>query len=403
MRVTEQAEGVGAPPRPRWVALSVFPALCVVAGIVGWALGWHLGVDNAVYRSGAVALLQGEPLYDALSLSAEPSWARLPFTYPPTAALLFVPLALVPTQVAWGILGAITVASLAVVIRVSIAALPERPQWMDPDRTTAVLGIVLLGLEPVWRTLFLGQINVVLMLMIVLDVLVIGARGSRFGGVLVGVASAVKLTPLIFVAHLLVIGRRADAARAVATFLAMQAVMFLWVRHDVLEFWGTAVQDPQRIGPIYWAGNQSLNGLVLRLTDNADWSMLVVAPIALVLAVPCALWVRGLGPLPALLVTAFLGLLVSPVSWSHHWVWVVPLLVFLLSRITDVRDRRSWWPVAAVVLVFASCVLLAMRNGLAVEFEWTPPEYAIGSAYLLVPVVIGAIVLVRRVRATGRG
>ncbi|PWW64543.1 alpha-1,2-mannosyltransferase [Actinokineospora spheciospongiae] len=399
MRVTEQAEGVGAPPRPRRAALSVFPALCVVAGIVGWALGWHLGVDNAVYRSGAVALLHGEPLYDAMSLSAEPSWARLPFTYPPTAALLFIPLALVPTQVAWGILGAITVASLTAVVRLSIAALPDRPRWMDPDRTTVVLGIALLGLEPVWRTLFLGQINMILMLLVVVDVLVLGARGNRFGGVLVGVAAAVKLTPLIFVAHLLVIGRRWDALRAVVTFLLLQAVMFLWVRHDVVEFWGTAVQDPQRIGPIYWAGNQSLNGLVLRLTDNADWSMRVVVPIAVVLAVPCALWVRGLRPLPALLVTAFLGLLVSPVSWSHHWVWVVPLLVFLLSRIDDPRDRRAWWPVAAVVLVFASCVLLAMRNGLAVEFEWTPPEYVIGSAYLLVPLVVGAIALVRRVRA----
>ncbi|WP_235926402.1 glycosyltransferase 87 family protein [Actinokineospora pegani] len=384
----------------RWWPLAVLPGVCLVAGVVGWVLGWHLGVDNAVYRSGAVALLRGEPLYDAMSLRAEPEWARLPFTYPPTAALLFVPLALVPTQVAWGILGAVTLGALAVAVSVAVRALPDRPQWMDERVVLVGLGIVLVGLEPVWRTLFLGQINLVLLVLVMVDVLVLGTRGSRFGGVLVGIAAAVKLTPLVFVGHLLLLRRWADAARAVGTFLVLQLLMLGLVPHDVAAFWGRAVQDPQRIGPIYWAGNQSLNGLVLRLTDNADWSMRVVVPIAIVLAVPCALWVRKLAargePLPALLVTAFFGLLISPVSWSHHWVWAVPLVVFLLSR---VRGRRDVWPVAAVVAVFASCVLLVMRNGLAVEFEWTPPEYVIGSAYLLVPVVAGAIVLVKRSRS----
>ncbi|GLZ38534.1 glycosyltransferase 87 family protein [Actinokineospora sp. NBRC 105648] len=392
--------------RPPLVALLFFPVVCVLAGIVGWRLGWHLGVDNAVYRSGAVALLHGEPLYDNLFLSDEPSWARLPFTYPPTAALLFVPLALVPTQVAWGLLAAISILLLSLVIKVCVEALPDRPQWMTPVRTAAGLGVLLLGLEPVWRTIFLGQINIVLMALVVLDVLVVT---GRFGGVLTGVAAAVKLTPLIFVAHLLITGRRADAARAVVTFAVLQGLMYVLIPHDVSQFWGTAVQDPQRIGPIYWAGNQSLNGLVLRLTDNADWSMRVVLPIAAVLAVPCVLWVRRLHregrALPALLVTAFLGLLVSPVSWSHHWVWVVPLLVFLLSRLPDPLPESGRWralaPVGAVVLVYASCVLLAMRNGRAVEFDWGPAEYVIGSAYLLVPLVAGVTVLVKRSRRAG--
>ncbi|SDD20768.1 glycosyltransferase 87 family protein [Actinokineospora iranica] len=391
-------------------ALVFFPVVCVVAGVVGWRLGWHLGVDNAVYRSGAVALLHGEPLYDNLFLSDEPSWARLPFTYPPTAALLFVPLALVPTQVAWGLLGAVSVLAMALVVKLAVEALPSRPRWMTPARTTAVLGIVLLGIEPVWRTIFLGQINLVLMALIVVDVLLLGARGSRFGGVLIGVAAAVKLTPLIFVAHLLVTGRRADAVRAIATFLLLQGAVFALVPHDAVQFWGHAVRDPQRIGPIYWAGNQSINGLVLRLTDNADWSMQVAAPIGALLAIPCVLWVRRLHlsdrPLPALLVTAFLGLLVSPVSWSHHWVWAVPLVVFLLSRLPDPlptgpQRRAAPAGVGAVVLVFASCVLLAMRNGKAVEFEWGPLEYVIGSAYLLVPLAAGAILLVRHSRRAG--
>lgn len=390
--------------RPRSaVAVSIFPIVCVIAGIVGWSLGWHLGVDNAVYRSGAVALLRGEPLYDLPFLSDEPPWARLPFTYPPTATLMFIPLALVPTQVAWGLLGAVSITAMAWVIKLSIEALPNRPQWMDPVRTTAVLGIVLLGIEPVWRTVFLGQINLVLMALVVVDVLLLGVKSNRFGGVLIGVAAAIKLTPLIFVPHLVAIGRKADAVRAVVTFFLLQGLMFMLVPHDVVQFWGNAVRDPQRIGPIYWAGNQSVNGLLLRLTDNADWTLRIAMPIGALLAIPCLVWVRKLHAqnraLPALLVTAFLGLLVSPVSWSHHWVWVVPLVVFLLSRLPDRSPTwRETLGVSAVVLVFASCVLLAMRNGKAVEFEWTPLEYLVGSAYLLVPLVAGAIVLLRHLR-----
>lgn len=392
------------------VGLCAVPAGLLVAGIISWLIDWRLGVDSAVYRSGAVALLHGEPLYDANSLSAEPWWARLPFTYPPTAALLFAPLALFPVQVAWGLLGAISVLGMALVIRVCLAALPRRPTWMTPRKTTLVFTVVLLGLEPVWRTLFLGQINLILMALIVVDVLLIGSmagRARRFGGVLIGVAAAVKLTPLIFIPHLLVTGRRADAARAAGTFLALQGLMFLVIPHDFIRFWGNAVTDPARTGPTYWAGNQSVNGLILRLSDLAPWSLKVSLAICAVLAVPVFLLVRRFHrqgrPLPALLVTAFFGLVASPVSWSHHWVWAVPLVVFLLSRLPDplpTGPARFRWLAApvAVVMVLLSCILLIMRNGKGVELDWGPFEFVVGSAYLLVPLVAAVAVLVRLVR-----
>lgn len=380
----------------------MIPAGLIVAGIVSWVINWRLGVDSAVYRSGALALLNGEPLYDSMSLSAEPPWARLPFTYPPTAALLFVPLALFPTQVSWGLLGAAGVLGMTLVIRLCVQALPERPSWLTTGPAVTVLSLVLLGIEPVWRTLFLGQINLVLMTMIVVDVLVL--RGRRGGGVLIGVAAAVKLTPLIFVPHLLLTGRRADAVRATVTFVVLQGLLLVLIPHDFRQFWAHAVTDPGRTGPIYWAGNQSLNGLVLRLTDLAPWSLRVALAIGAVLAVPCAVLVRRLHkqdkPVPAMLVTAFLGLLVSPVSWSHHWVWAVPLIVFLLSRLPEPlpegRARvAALAGIGAVGLVFVSCVLLIMRNGKGLELDWAPWEFVIGSAYLWVPVVAAGIVLTR--------
>ena len=378
------------------------PLGMVLAGVVSWLINWRLGVDSAVYRSGALALLHGEPLYDSMSLAAEPPWARLPFTYPPTAALLFVPLALFPTQVSWGLLGALSVLGLTAVIALCIRALPQRPAWLTPGRGALVLSVLALGIEPVWRTLFLGQINLILMTLIVVDVLVL--RDRRWGGVLIGIAAAVKLTPLIFVPHLLLTGRRADAVRASVTFLVLQGLLLLIIPHDVVRFWAHAVSDPARTGPVYWAGNQSLNGLVLRITDLAPWSLRAAIGIGAVLAVPVFIVVRRLhlrgATVPAMLVTAFFGLLVSPVSWSHHWVWVVPLIVYLLSRLPEPLPRgrarvAALAGVGAVVLVFASCVLLIMRNGKALELDWTPAEFVIGSAYLLVPVVAAVFVLIR--------
>lgn len=397
-------------------ALFAVPAGMLAAGIVSWIIDWRLGVDSAVYRSGAIALLTGEPLYDKDFLSSEPSWARLPFTYPPTGALLFVPLALFPTQVSWGVLAAISVLALALVVRVVIQNLPDRPTWMAPATTTVVVTALALAIEPVWRTLFLGQINLILMALVVVDVLVLG-RSRHLGGVLVGVAAAVKLTPLIFVPHLWLTGRRADAVRAVATFALLQGLIFAIIPHDFTRFWSVAVTDPERTGPTFWAGNQSLHATVLRLSDLAPWSLAVAIGLGALLAVPAVWLVRrfhGQGrPVPALLVTAFFGLLLSPVSWSHHYVWVIPLLVFLLSRLPEplphgAARARALAGIGAIVAVYASCVLLIMRSsdpnrraGEKPELEWTPPEVVLGSAYLLVPLVAGVVVLARIRRGTG--
>ena len=395
--------------RPRLtVALFAVPAGVLLAGIVSWLIDWRLGVDSAVYRSGAIALLTGEPLYDNDFLSSEPPWARLPFTYPPTGALLFVPLALFATQVSWGVLGALSLLALALVVRTAIQVLPTRPTWLTPARTTVLVTVLALGIEPVWRTLFLGQINLILMALVVVDVLVLG-RSRYFGGVLVGVAAAVKLTPLVFVPHLWFTGRRMDAVRAVVTFAVLQLVIFAIIPHDVRKF--LTVTDPERTGPTFWAGNQGLNGLVQRLSDLSPSSNEIAIGIGVVLAIPAFVIARRFHragqPLPALLVTAFFGLLFSPVSWSHHWVWVVPLLVYLLSRLPD-QLPHGWARVKAlsgvgsIVLVFASCVLLIMRTsdpnrpaGEKPELEWTPPEVVLGSAYLLVPLVAGVLVLTR--------
>ncbi|MGW3998586.1 glycosyltransferase 87 family protein [Amycolatopsis sp. NPDC004772] len=394
--------------RPRSILiLSVIPLVAIGYGIYGWQHDWVLGVDSAVYRAGALTLLHGDSLYDANTLPNEPWWALLPFTYPPTAALIFVPLAAFPTQISWGLITAVSLGAMALSIRTAIGALPrpaaDGPRWWaSPARSTIVFFLVFLGLEPVWRTIFLGQINLILMAMILLDMLVIGARGSRWGGVLVGVAAAIKLTPLVFLGHLFITGRRMDALRGLATFIVLQGLMFLINAHDAAKYWTVTLPDTGRIGPVHWAGNQSLNALMNRATDLAPWASKAAMGIGFLLAVP-ALWLllrfhRKGQALAAMLVTAFWTLLISPISWTHHWVWVIPLIVLLVSRLPKTTPKTAWkrWVgTGLVAFVFVSCVLLILPNGRNVELHWKVWQNVLGDAYILMPVVLAFALVLR--------
>ncbi|RSD21914.1 glycosyltransferase 87 family protein [Amycolatopsis eburnea] len=356
-------------------------ALLVLAfGVVGWLAGWHLGADSAVYRAGALTLLHGDPLYTRDVLTALPDWVRLPFTYTPAAAPLFLPLALVPSGLVWGVIAFLSVVGLMVVITVVSSSpggspLLGRSWWALPAGTA-----IALALEPVWKTLFLGQINLILMAFVVLDVLVLSARGSRWAGVLIGVAAAIKLTPLIFVPHLFFTGRWKDGLRALGTFVALEAVMFAVIPADAARFWRDSATDPSRVGSVHWIFNQSLNGLVNRASALAPWSLAVAVGVAAVLAVP-AVWLvvrlhrRG-EDAAALLVTAFYGLLLSPVSWSHHWVWCVPLLTVLVVK-------ARWWAAAAVAALFGSQIVMLVPNGGDTEFSWGLGWSVLGNVYVL--------------------
>jgi alpha-1,2-mannosyltransferase len=394
-------------PRSRLARLLTAALLLTAAvlGVVVWLAGWHVGADSAVYRAGGLTLLKGEPLYTSSDLTTLPDWVRLPFTYTPAAAALFVPLVLVPSGLVWGVIAVLSVVSLTVVI-----AVVARPSGVWLPAGTAIV----LVLEPVWKTLFLGQINLILMALVVFDVLVLSGRGaglgrsagsrgsasagsvgaggsagsagervqgsSRWAGVLIGVAAAVKLTPLIFVPHLFFTGRWKDGLRALGTFVGLEAVMFAVIPGDAWRFWTESVSDPSRVGSVHWIFNQSLNGLVNRASSLAPWSMALAVVVAAVLAVPAVWlvirWYRRGEQAAALLVTAFYALLVSPVSWSHHWVWAVPLLCLLV-----VKGRR-WWALLVAVL-FASQIVMLVPNGGNTEFTWGVGWSVLGNAYVL--------------------
>ena len=335
--------------------LVALPLVFFGYGLAGWLHGWALGADTSVYRAGAVLLLHGHSPYGVSDLG----YLHLSFTYPPAAALLFTPLAALPAQLAWAVMAAASALALAVVIRVAIAAVPY---WrFPPASSTLLLTAAMLCLVPVWRTIALGQVNVLLMAMVAVDVLAVTARGSRWGGLLTGVAAAVKLVPLIFIPHLFLTGKRAAAARALAIFAGLQGLTLVIAPRDS-AYWTSYVFKTGRIGPAQQPFNQSLDGLMTRVTGAAPWSAYAAWAIGAVLAVPALMLVlryhwRG-QDVSALCVTACLGLLLAPVSWLPCWVWIAPVVVALSSwlqatwRGTGQRRAAGWerWAGAGAVI-----------------------------------------------------
>lgn len=201
------------------------------------------------------------------------------------------------------------------------------------------------------------------MAMVAVDVLAITGRRSRWGGLLTGVAAAVKLVPLIFIPHLLLTGKRTAAARALAIFAGLQGLALAIAPRDS-AYWTSYVFQTGRIGAAEQPYNQSLDGLITRVTGVALWSAHAAWLAGAALAVPALLLVlrchrRG-QDVAALCVTACFGLLLAPVSWMPCWVWIAPALITLFSWLRAMWRDTGWerWTgagaVIAVIAVFAS-------------------------------------------------
>jgi len=277
------------------------------------------------------------------------------------------------------------------------------PYWPFPAGwSTLLLTVAMLGLVPVWRTIGLGQVNILLMAMVAVDVLAVTARGSRWGGLGVGVAAAVKLVPLIFIAHLFLTGKRAAAARALAVFAGLQGLTLVIAPQDS-AYWTSDVFQTGRIGPAQQPYNQSLDGLMTRVTGAAPWSAHAAWVIGAVLAVPALMLVlryhrRG-HDVSALCVTACFGLLLAPVSWLPCWVWIAPVVVALSSwlqatwRGAGQRRAARWQRWAGVGAVIGVTAVFTSTYSVPVSQQ---PHRTLGSFWFFVlsnPYVLTTIVI----------
>ena len=249
---------------------------------------------------------------------------------------------------------------------------------------TLLMAAPLLWTEPIQRTLFLGQIEIVLMTLIIWDQVQPDRRWWKGAGI--GIGAGIDLIPLIFIPYLVLTRRFRQAAVATGTFAATFLIGFAVLPADSRKYWLTGLfAHGQRTGFVGWEGNQSLPALVTRLTGNvlrAQPTWLAVDVAVLIAGVVCAALIDRAGHrMAGLLTCALTGLLCSPISWDHHWVWVVPGVV--TAAVYAVRARGAWrWAMASLaaglVLVFGAWPgsLWHLPGNTGGYFEgliWVPP------------------------------
>jgi alpha-1,2-mannosyltransferase len=336
--VPSQAPGATRVPGTRLVRAGV---VAFAAVIVSWLVfnvvnGALNEVDLTVYRDGGLIVRHVGPYYDPHAYAPLYDWGgysavALKFTYTPFAAITFAAVSFLP----WAVLSAgsvvVNTAALVAALWFTFGALGYRQRGIRLG-ATLLTAAATFWLQPVIRTIYLGQINLVLMAAIMWDLcqpdLTVSGRRRWWKGAVTGVAAGIKLVPLIFVPYLLITRRFREAAATVAGFAATVAVGFAVLPHDSSRWWvhGMFMADGNRTGFMGWAGNQSLRAIITRFAGSVaagqdPW--IVAAIIAFVGGMTAAYLLDRAGyPVPALLATALTGLLVSPVSWDHHWVWI---------------------------------------------------------------------------------
>jgi alpha-1,2-mannosyltransferase len=287
--------------------------------------------DLAVYRAAGRAILDNESIYG--DYVRNQLVVPLPFIYPPFAAMLAAPFAWLNLDDASVVWTTLTVVLLAAVVRVSFRLLLDRYGRAAPIAFVLVLGSCL-ALSPVQDHLRFGQVGVILMACCVFDCVTPNPRWPR--GVLIGIATAVKLVPGIFIPYLWFSGRRRAALVATGTFGMCSAFGLAVAPKDSWRFFTDTMFEPT--SPQFFA-NQSLEGVMWRMIGG-PWRLLWLVAV---------LWVTVYGlsraiaahksgdELRAVALVGLIGSLVSPISWIHHLVWIVPVLGVIMA---DGRNRR---------------------------------------------------------------
>jgi len=329
-------------PVPYLLGLAVFVL------VAGWIALVYLTtapdqrlVDLEVYRDAGISVLTGRPVYDWLTASPQ----LLPFTYPPISAIFAIPLAFVSLQQVGWLWTAMQMALLLGVVAVAYRPLTQRFGRWSPVAVGAVAGLLLWEL-PLRDGIRFGQVDIIIVALCLADYLVRSPRWPR--GLLIGIATAIKLTPGVFIVHLWLSGRRREAVTAATTALGLTAAAFLLIPTDSADFWLRALFEPERLGANANTSNQSLRGMLLRLGLEHElvWLPLValVAWYGLRVAVRAS---RNGNELAAIAAVGLLAVLLSPVAWIHHLAWIAVVLAVIVG---DGSNRRR---VAIAVAVWA--------------------------------------------------
>ncbi|MFW0791693.1 glycosyltransferase 87 family protein [Gordonia sp. CPCC 205333] len=361
------------------------------------SFGTRTRIDLDVYRLGSQLWQQGISLYDVGSMPFTDDGIWLPFTYPPFAALSFVPLGAMPLTVAGWFVALTSIALVVVIIKIVLRVLdvgtPANRWWL----ATAIAAAAI-WLNPTWMTLGFGQVNIYLLALIVIDVFVLSRRG-RARGILIGVASAIKLTPLVFVAVFIAARQWRAAATVAVTFACAAALAAVWMPSDSWRYWTHTLFHTTRIGDPAGPINQNLNALWIRLVDSESAQQMlwfvssVIATGLMVLAVRAARPVaafasdapqRRVDAMSVTIAIATWGLLISPTTWGHHWVWVIPAIIMCAVIAARSDERRTRWVHAALAVSGAAIFAVGPYQLLPQQVgDWNLIDQIVGNSYTL--------------------
>lgn len=320
-------------PASRWAipAANWAPLLLVlsIAARLSWTYLVPHGanfVDLHVYVGGAAALDHPGTLYSFVYADQTPDFP-LPFTYPPFAALVFYPLHLLPFGMVALLWQLAIIAALYAVVRVSQYLLGVST---GGRRTAMLWTAVAIWIEPLRSNFDYGQINVFLTLAVLWAVY---SRRWWVSGLLIGLATGIKLTPAAAGLYLLGARRWAAALFSTVVFAATVGISLVVIGDQARYYFTDLLGDARRVGPIATSFNQSWRGAISRILGyDVGYGPLVLAAVGVTAALALLAW-RALDAsdrLGRLLVVELFGLLASPISWTHHWVWLVPLMIWLI-------------------------------------------------------------------------
>jgi alpha-1,2-mannosyltransferase len=327
----------------------------------------------------------GGQLYDYLLPKTEYG-----FTYPTFAALLMVPMAFLSWHMTIAISLSMTLAVTFVMIYWFIAPIVRRQGWSMWFSFAITVGLFA-AFEPLHETVSFGQVNLLLLFLATADLLLLIVPGRRLGGIGIGLATAIKLTPGIFIVYLLVTRRWRAAAVASATAGAATWLAATVAPDASRTFWTDALWNTDRVGSTAFVSNQSLMGIVSRLNPTEPnkllWAALVLGAMV-VWAIRARRAVRAGDEMAGLALTGIVGCLVSPITWIHHLVWALPAFVLLADHAVDKswggkRERRN-------MLIFAIITYGILCSRLPWAFHNRFHDFGLlgSNAYVLVLIIL---------------
>ncbi len=331
--------------RAQPVQYLVAAAVTAVAGLGTYWAGAGLSsphdqFDLKIYYRAVKYWVDGGDLYSY----AQPDslMGSLGFTYPPLSAVLMAPMA----TLAWESVQVITVCAIAIAAFIMMGLMLQDSVLLKGARGLMIVGVATAAgflFEPVRQTIAYGQVNIFLGLLVIFDLLFLARKAPRWVGVGIGLAAAIKLTPAIFIVYLVVTKRwRAAIVACITAAVASLAAAF-FAPHEVWEFFTKTLWDTSRVGHPDSVFNQSINGLLARIASPDEpskplWALLIVLVAGFGFWRARKLYLAG-DDLAGLTVTGIVGLMMSPVSWTHHAIWVLPALIVLIHRAVELwRD-----------------------------------------------------------------